>query len=244
MKLSDLKPWIPWIVLAVVIAVVGFFAKGYLDGLRGRAETAERQAKAAELRADGFAAARDATRKQLEDQVAGNAILAAEIERLQKKAPGSVIVGSVTGSTGWFQLTPPTLPPGTPGQPAPRVCMIWSDEMLDIRAKGALARTPEGVLVGAGVASLWVLSRGLPEVKAQELPLRMELSALPPTPSPGWGFGGVISGFIAPGTAGWWAGPRASPPPFRLLGVDWTGDFAVGAGPGGVFGGQGGFLGR
>ncbi len=247
-----LSPWVALLMGVAVAVVAVYFAMGYLNALRSRADAAERKAEAAQLTVQGFAVAADASQKKLDQTAAANQVLQAEIERI-KKASGAHVVGTVSGTTHVIALpvapvapgsggTAPALP-GDGGTVPVRLCAIFADEPIEIRLDGAALKTEGGNLVLAGVASLWLLPRGETETrKILDAPLTLKVQAAAPEKALGWGAGLMLVGFSAAGTGGYWVGPIVSPPSVSFLGLDLSVLLGGGAGGNGAWGGMAGGL--
>ncbi len=244
---EHIGPTTAFLAVVAALVVVGFVVVGRLNRLATRATEAERKASLAELRAAGFSAARDATRKELEAQVESSEIMSQEIARLKKLRPNVEIIGAVSGTTGLVGVPLPSTYPQPPQVVAGQVpgvetqamapvrpCLVFFDEPMEIRFKGALADDGQGALVAVGEAGFWVLMRGASEpVKVWSAPLRLEVAAKPPAAAPGWG-AGVIG---LAGRWGWALGPAVGFPPARLFGLSLEATGGVGVGTGGEWAG-------
>jgi hypothetical protein len=235
-----------WFVPALALVVVALLAAAW-NGQRLAARAAVRLAEAADLRAKGFGAAVEVKEAQLKERIASAAGLKAEVERLKKASPGSRPVVVASGTTGPLVAAGAARPgndgapsAGAPVEPAhdappdvsphltPPVCLLAVGDAVELRANAAALRTPAGNLVVVGTAEAWRLQPA-PAARLFGGPLKLDISALPPPSSLGWGVGLMASA----SRSGWAAGPMLSPPPWVVLGYQVEALAGAGIGPSG-----------
>jgi hypothetical protein len=237
-SLDALKRW--WVAPAVALAVVVGMAVGWNRDRQSISEL-KRQAEFANLKAEGFAVAVQASARDLAAKAAELTALTAEVERLKHASPGVKPVEVWHGSTGPVvagpvPASPPTVQPA-PGAPADVGRLLSVGDKGEIRVAGSEWQTVAGNRVLVVAAEAWRLEPA-PAVRLFGGPLRLDVSVAAPARPMGWGVGLMASA----GRAGWMVGPALSPPPWKFWGLEVEGMAGATVGPSGEWAATGAAL--
>ena len=229
----------PWLVPIVAGCVIVLLVISWNSARKAKSDL-EQQLTREQLRAAGIEDAAEVTAKNLRDTLdemtQRSKILADEVARLRKVAPGSKPVVVAQGSTGPLPaggVAPPS-GAGQDGQVPATVCnptgacLVAPGDPLELKVDVVAERTPSGVIAVVGVASAW--TRG---VKLVEGPLKLDVKSIEQPRGLGWGAGVIAVG----GRDGWWLGPLVALPPAQIFGVELNAILGGGVGGGGAWGG-------